>query len=188
MGILAFGFALGVLQKWMDGSAGSVFPPLLLQLDLRNFFGRLGIWIVLGTALSVYAGSPLRASLHTAGFFLSMVAGYYLYCNYGLGFFPKTYMMMWIIAACLSWFPAYAAWYAKGNGLVAILLSSGILGVLLAQAVSLTHGFYVYHGLEVLAWLLGVLLLYRKPKELALELGLSLLVAFLYQCIFPYWG
>ena len=72
--------------------------------------------------------------------------------------------------------------------MVAILLSSGILGVLLAQAVSLTHGFYVYHGLEVLAWLLGVLLLYRKPKELALELGLSLLVAFLYQCIFPYWG
>lgn len=186
--ILAFGFALGVLQKWMDESAGSVFPPILLQLDLGNFFGRLGIWIVLGTALSVYAPSPLRASLHTAGFFLSMVAGYYLYCNYGLGFLPKTYMMMWIIAACLSWFPAYAAWYAKGNGFVAILLSSGILGVLLAQAVSLTQGVYIYHSLEVFAWLLGVLLLYRKPKELALELGLSLLVAFLYQCIFPYWG
>ena len=95
--ILAFGFALGVLQKWMDEFAGSVFPPILLQLDLGNFFGRLGIWIVLGTALSVYAGSPLGASLRTAGFFLSMVAGYYLYCNYGLGFLPKTYMMMWII-------------------------------------------------------------------------------------------
>lgn len=139
--ILAFGFALGVLQKWMDGSAGNLFPPFLQQLDLVNFFGRLGIWIVLGTALSVYAPSPLGASLRTAGFFLSMVAGYFLYCNYGLGFLPKTYMMMWIIAACLSCFPAYVAWYAKGEGLIAILLSSGILGVLLAQAVSLTHGF-----------------------------------------------
>ena len=89
--ILAFGFALGVLQKWMDEFAGSVFPPILLQLDLGNFFGRLGIWIVLGTALSVYAPSPLGASLRTAGFFLSMVAGYYLYCNYGLGFIADRY-------------------------------------------------------------------------------------------------
>ncbi len=115
--ILAFGFALGVLQKWMDEFAGSVFPPILLQLDLGNFFGRLGIWIVLGTALSVYAPSPLGASLRTAGFFLSMVAGYFLYCNYGLGFLPKTYMMMWIIAACLSWFPAYVGLVCKGGRL-----------------------------------------------------------------------
>lgn len=188
MGMLAFGFALGVLQKWMDGSAGSVFSSLLQQLDIGNFFGRLAIWILLGTAISVYARSPLRASINTFAFFLSMVAGYYLYCNYVLGFLPKTYMLIWIIASCLSFFMAYIAWYAKGEGLFAILISSGILGVLLAQGVSLTQGFYVYHGLEVLTWLLGVLILYRKPRELAMELGLSLVVAFLYQCIFPYWG
>lgn len=188
LGLLAFGFALGVLQKWLDGPGGSLLPPLLRQLDLVNYFGRLAVWIGLGTAISVYASSPLRAAIHTAMFFLSMVAGYYLYCNYVLGFLPKTYMMVWIVASCLSFFAAYAAWYAKGEGMVAILLSSGILGALLAQAVSLTQGFYVYHGLEVLTWLLGVLILYRRPRELAMELGLSLVVALVYQWAIPHWG
>lgn len=38
---------------------------------------------------------------------LSMLAGYYLYCNYVLGFLPKAYMMMWVVIAFASFFMAY---------------------------------------------------------------------------------
>lgn len=77
------------------------------------------------------------------------------------------------------------------EGSVAIFISSLILGVLLAQAVSLniiTYGFYVYQPMEVLTWIAGVLLLRRKPKEYAVEIGLSIVIAFVYQLVIPYWG
>lgn len=188
VGVILFGFALGVLQKWIDGSPSNIFPLLIQQLDLRNYFGRFAIWILLATCISIYSKSPLRASINTFLFFISMLAGYYLYCNYVLGFLPKAYMMMWVMISFATFFMAYICWYAKGEGVIAIIISSAIIGVLFAQACSLTQGFYVYHLMEVVTWFIGVIILYRKPKEFVIELGLSVPVAFLYQLVIPYWG
>ena len=52
----------------------------------------------------------------------------------------------------------------------------------------ITQGFYVAHLPEVITWLVGVILLIRKPKETVLELVLSLPIAFVYQLFIPYWG
>lgn len=188
IGIIFVGASLGVLQKWMDGSPDSIFPIWIQQLDIKNFFGRLAIWILSATGISVYSRSPLRASINTFFFFISMLSGYYLYCHHVLGFLPRTYMMIWVVISGLSFFLAYVCWYAKGEGMIGVVISSGILGVLFAQAFSLTKGFYVYDLMEVIVWMIGILILYRKPKEFILELGLSVLVAFLYQSIMPYWG
>ena len=189
VGIILFGFFLGVLQKWLDSTASNHFPEILQQLDFRNYFGRLAIWMLLGTILSVYSPSPLWAAINTFCFFISMLAGYYLYCNYVLGFLPMRYMQMWIVISFFAFFMAYVCWYAKGNGIVAVFLSSLILGCLLAQAVNLGQGgVYVYHFLEVLTWLAGVILLRRRPGEFAVEMGLSIVIAFLYQCTLPHWG
>ena len=190
LGVILLGFLLGILQKWIDGTGGSNLPLILQQLDIGNYFGRLAIWILLGTIIAVYSESPLRAAINTFFFFLSMLAGYYLYCNYILGFLPRAYMMMWIVIALASFFVAYICWYAKGKGIIAITISSMIIGVLLAQAFNLniTQGFYVYHSLEVLTWFLGVILLRRKPKEYAIEIGLSVVIAYIYQLVMPHWG
>ena len=190
LGIVLFGFLLGVLQKWIDGNGGSNLPLILQQLDIGNYFGRLAIWILLGTIISVHAESPLRAAFNTFIFFMSMLAGYYLYCNYVLGFLPRSYMMMWIVIAFASFFMAYFCWYAKGKGFIAIIISSVIIGVLLAQAFNLriSQGFYVYHSLEVVTWLIGVILLRRKTPEYTIEIGLSIVIAFVYQLLMPHWG
>lgn len=189
-GIILFGFALGVLQKWLDSTTANAFPSVIQQLDISNYFGRLAIWILLATIISVYAKSPLRAAINTFFFFVSMLAGYYLYCNYILGFLPKTYMMIWIAISFVSFFMAYICWYAKGEGVIAIFISSMIMGVLLAQAINLniTQGVYVYHILEVFTWIIGVILLRRKPKEYAVVIGLSVVIAFVYQFVVPHWG
>lgn len=188
IGVILFGFALGVLQKWIDSSPSNIFPLLMQQLDIRNYFGHLAIWILLAAVISVYSKSPLRASMNTFLFFISMLAGYYLYCNYVLGFFPKTYMMIWVVVSFASFFMAYICRYAKGEGILAIIISSAIIGVLFAQAFSITQGFYVYHLMEIITWAIGVVILYRKPKEFAIEVGLSVVIAFIYQLLIPYWG
>ncbi len=190
LGIILLGFFVGVLQKWIDGTGSSIFPMILQQLDIGNYFGRLAIWILLATIISVHSESPLRAAINTFFFFISMLAGYYLYCNYILGFLPRTYMMMWIVIAFASFFMSYICWYARGEGNIAIFISSMIIGVLLAQAFNLnfTQGFYMYHFLEVITWLIGVILLRRKPKEYAIEIGVSVVLAFIYQLVMPHWG
>ena len=189
-GIILLGFVLGVLQKRLDGAPDNAFLLVMQQFDVGNYFGRLAIWILLATIISVYAKSPLRASINTFFFFVSMLAGYYLYCNYILGFLPKAYMMMWIVIAFASFFLAYICWYAKGEGFIAIIISSVIIGVLLAQAFNLnfTQGFYMYHFLEVITWLIGVILLRKKPKEYVIEIGLSVVIAFIYQLVMHHWG
>ena len=186
--IILFGFILGVVQKWLDESASQIFPLWLQQLDISNYFGRLSIWILLGTVISVQASSPLKASIHTFCFFISMLAGYYLYCYYIVGFLPISYMMIWVVISFLSIFMAYICWFAKGEGVIAIIISNGILGILFAQAFSLTQGFYVYHIMEVITWIVGVVVLYRQPKEFIVVLGLSLVIAIMYQSFIPYWG
>lgn len=188
IGIILLGFALGVLQKWMDGSPSNIFPWLIQQLDIRNYFGQLSIWILLATVISVYSKTPLRASINTFLFFISMLAGYYLYCNYVLGFLPRTYMMIWVVISFASIFMAYICWYAKGEGIIAIIISSAIIGVLFAQAFSITQVFYLYHFMEMITWGIGVIILYRKPKEFVIELGLSVVIAYMYQLLIPYWG
>ena len=190
LGVILLGFLLGTLQKWIDGTGGSNLPLILQQLDIGNYFGRLAIWILLGSIISVYSESPVRAAINTFVFFISMLAGYYLYCNYVLGFLPRAYMMIWIVVSFASFFMAYICWYAKGEGIIAILISSVIIGVLLAQTINLniTQGFYVYHSLEVVTWLIGVILLRRTLKEYAIEIGLSVVIAFVYQLVMPHWG
>jgi hypothetical protein len=190
LGIILFGFLLGILQKWIDGTGGSNLPLILQQLDIGNYFGRLAIWILLGTIISLYSKSSLMAAINTFFFFLSMLAGYYLYCNYILGFLPRTYMMMWIVIAFGSFFMAYICWYAKGKGFIAITISSVIIGVLLAQAFNLniSQGIYAYHSLEVFTWLASVVLLRRNTKEYAIEIGLSVVIGLVYQQLIPYWG
>lgn len=188
LAIMLTGFFLGLLQKWLDGGSYNNFPMIIQKLDIANYFGRLGVWILLGTSISVYSRSPLRAGNNVFLFLLSMLTGYYLYSNYILGFLPVYYMRFWIVIAFSSFFIAYICWYAKGEGIISILISSVILGVLFSQAVLIFQGIRITHVPELVTWLIGVLILYRKPKELVLEIGLSLVVALIYQRFIPYFG
>ncbi len=83
---------------------------------------------------------------------------------------------------------AYICWYARGEGIISIIISGAIIGVLFAQAFSLTQGFHVYNIMEIVTWIIGVVILYRKPKEFAIELGLSVVIAFIYQLVNPHFG
>ena len=117
IGIVVCGFLLGIFQKWLDGSGFNELPRLFQTLDITNYFGRLAIWILLATIISIYSSSPIRASINTFLFFISMIAGYYIYCNFVLGFLPRSYMLVWIVVSFVSILPAFICWYAKGKEL-----------------------------------------------------------------------
>lgn len=185
---LVVGCLLGVMQKWLDGVAYNTLPIWMRNLDLANYFGRLSFWILISVVISIYSENPLRASVNTFSFLISMLAGYYVYCKFAAGFLPVSYMMIWVLAALASIPVSFVCWYARGEGAVAIILSAVILAVMFSQAILVTQGFHVTHLLDLLTWGLGLVILYRKPREYMVELLLSLGVAVVYQLIFPYFG
>ncbi|MBR2731075.1 MAG: hypothetical protein IKD72_03710 [Clostridia bacterium] len=186
--IFLLGVGLGLLSKWLDTCDFSALPALMQRLDVTNFLGRFAIWIFLAVCVSVYSPSPKFAAIRTFLFFVGMVGSYYLYSTLVAGFFPRRYALIWFAVTALSPLLAALCWYAKGEGRPAVVLSGGILGVLLAQAVLLLQGVRITFLPEVLVLLAALWVLRRKPKEFAVSAAIAVGVALLSQLIFPFWG
>lgn len=132
--ILIIGIVLGFVSKVLDETASNLLPPFLEMLDLRNFFSRMGFWIFSGVFISLFSKTPIRAALNNFLFFIGMVGSYYVYTVAIAGFFPKTYMMLWVAMALLSPFLGAVCWYAKGTHIVSVCLSALIFMMMTRQA------------------------------------------------------
>ena len=186
--VLVFGVLLGTGSKALDQTPVSDLPYIFAYLDITNFLGRFSVWIFIAVCISVYSSSAIRASLNVFLFFIGMVSGYYVYCAFVAGFFPKSYAMIWFFITLLSPVPAFFCWYAKGKGWFALVVCGGIIGTLFSQAVFLFQGIRITYLPEVIVWLASILLLKRSLKETAIAIGISIPVALILQLLFPFWG
>lgn len=178
--IFVIGIILGVISKLLDSTASNLLPYFLEVLDLRNFLSRIGVWLFLGVMISVYCKSPIRAAVNVFLFFAGMVGSYYLYTVTISGFFPKAYMMIWIIMAIISPILAFICWYAKGEGIFAIFISSIILMFISRQAFAFGFWYFdIRYILELLIWIAMIFVLYQSPKQILKTLALGLLLYFL---------
>jgi hypothetical protein len=181
------GLLLGALSKHLDYIPSNELPYLIEVLDLRNFFGRLAIWILLAVILSVYSKTPVRAGINTFLFFTGLLVSYYAYTIFIAGFFPKHYMLIWIGLTLLSPILAFICWYARGEGKASLMISAIIIGVLFLQAFSFGIFYFgVSYYLEAIVWLVAVILLYKNPGQLAAMLSISLAVAIFLKLILPF--
>lgn len=186
--IFTLGVILGVISKVLDETASNLLPYFLEVLDLRNFFSRMGVWIFIAVLISVYSKSPIRSATNVFLFFVGMVGSYYLYTIMIAGFFPKSYMMIWILLTIISPFLAFVCWYAKGNGIIAISISSIIFMLISRQ----TFGFgvwylYIKYNLELLLWIAMIVILYQSPKQIIKVIAIGLILCFLTAEI-NFWG
>lgn len=190
IGILLLGICMGLFSKFLDYRQAEL--PALLQaidnaLDFHNFLGGFAPWIVTSVCISVYSHTPVRAATNVFFFFSGFVASYYLYSNFVAGFFPGTYAFIWIALTIVSPFLAFLSWYAKGNGSIALILSSGIIGVLLNTAFS--YGMFyidIRSWLNLMMLLIGVLVLHKSGKETMGMIGISIALAVIMKTVIPF--
>lgn len=178
--LFVLGVLLGVISKVLDETASNLLPSFLEGLDLRNFFSRMGVWMFLAVCISLYSKSPLRSVINVFLFFGGMVSSYYVYTIAIAGFFPKTYMMIWIGLTVLSPLLAFVCWYAKGEGTIAIAISSIILLFMSRQV--FVFGFWYFdllHPLEFLLWVGTIFILYQSPKQIMKVLVMGMIFFFL---------
>ena len=187
--IFITGVILGVISKVLDTTPSNYLPYFLEIFDLRNFFSSMGIWIFLAVVISVYSKTPIRSAINVFLFFVGMVSSYYLYTVLVAGFFPKSYMMIWIIMTCISPFLAFVCWYAKGKGIIAISISSIIFMFISRQ--TFAFGFWYFdirNILEFLLWIATMFVLYQSPKQILKVVPIGLLLFFLTAQINLLWG
>lgn len=187
--IFIIGLVLGFISKMLDETASNLLPSFLEVLDLRNFFSRIGFWLFSGVCISVFSKTPIIAALNNFLFFIGMVGSYYVYTVAIAGFFPKTYMMLWIALALLSPFLGAICWYAKGTHIVSICISALIFMMTTRQAFA--FGFWyldVRYILELFLWFLTIVVLYKTPKQIMWIVGLGVILFFITSQLNFLWG
>lgn len=187
--IFIAGVILGLVSKMLETTLSNSLPYFIEELDLRNFFSRMGVWIFLGVLISVYSKSPIRSAINVFLFFVGMVGSYYLYTVLVAGFFPKSYMMIWIIMAFISPFMAFICWYARGKGIIAISISSIVFMFISRQA--FVFGFWYFdirYNLELILWIATSFVLYQSPKQIIKVVAIGLLLYFFTAQINFFWG
>lgn len=182
------GIALGAFSKFLDTTAGNTLPFLLDYLDIRNFLGRFGFWVVAALCIAVYSSAPLRGAVNVFTFFVGMVGSYYLYSKFIAGFFPRSYALIWVGFTAAAPLLAVLCWYAKGTGKIALMLSAVITAVLFNMAFVYGWGYFEPRSiLEAVCFLCGVFALRRQTvKETALMLLIGIGIAFLMNAVVPF--
>ena len=193
VGVLLFGLCLGTFSKYLEYQPKALPLPYLLDvidrtLDFHNFLSTLTPWLFIAVCIAIYSYTPVRAAINVFVFFVGMVSGYYLYCNFVAGFFPKSYAMIWVGLTILSPFLAFICWYAKGKGTAAIVISAGILSFFIDIAFTF-RVFYIFVSpcwLDLLVLLAGLFILRRSVKETAAMIGLGIVFAVVLEVVMPF--
>lgn len=187
--IFIAGVILGIISKLLDETAINLLPYFLETLDLGNFFSRMGVWLFLAVLISVYSKSPIRSAINVFLFFVGMVGSYYLFTVMIVGFFPKSYMMIWVVMTIFSPFLAFVCWYAKGKGIIAISISSIIIMFISRQ--TFAFGFWYFdmiNTLELLLWIATIFVLYQSPKQISKVTIIGLFLYFVTAQTYLFWG
>jgi hypothetical protein len=187
---LIAGILLGGFSKWLDSLAldSSIWWHRIIErLDLGNFFSEMAVWLLIALAIAVFSSSALMAALNVFAFFTGMCAAYHLYSILFAGFNPLSYMVIWYAIALVSPVLAALCWYAKGKGIIPILLDTGIMTVFILSCFSLG---FLYVDLRRILYLLvfigAAAIIYRNPKQTAISLSAGFLMAFLLNPIWPF--
>lgn len=144
---------------------GTLFGLIAKSTDSFSIIGdigtNLGVWIFVGTLITVYSHTPLLAALNLPIFLLSMLASYYLYGMFALGFFPKAYFIGWLVVSLLSPIGSFVVWFSRGKRWPAIISAAFPVAVLIAEGYP---AYYTYQIPFVLNLVFAVVLLVLLPK------------------------
>ena len=96
-------------------------------------------------------------------------------------------MVIWYAIVLVSPVLAALCWYAKGKGIIPILLDTGIMTVFFLSCFSLGFLYVDLRGILYLLVFIGAAaIIYRNPKQTAISLSAGFLMAFLLNPIWPF--
>ncbi|UPK43049.1 hypothetical protein [Paenibacillus pabuli] len=178
---MLIGVIMGVAAKLVDAPG---INPIFDDIG-----GRLGVWVFAAALISVFSYSPKLAAVKIFVFFGSMLTVYYVYTVLLLHFSPERAMVFWGICAVVSPICAYIMWYARGSGLLSIVVAALPVTLLLSEGFQLRHAYLPIHThyylipvLMIIYLIMIVVLLLIIPinkKQVLPILSIALILSFI---------
>jgi len=185
--IFILGIILGIASKSIDNlelNNSIWWHNIVAHLDLGNILSSMGIWLLFALIISVYSKTPFRAALNVFVFFIGMNVSYHLWTVIFSGFNPGNYMKIWYTLTILSPFLAFICWYAKGNHVISIVISSLILSVMMPICFSMGHWYIYYKSLiDTIIYLMTIFVLYKNIKCSLVSVICSFFLSFI-TCVY----
>lgn len=155
--LIAAAFGAGILAKLADNVA-----------YLSEITTELGVWVFCAALIALCSSGAARAAISVFGFFLAMLAGYYLATKLFFGFFPDMRVLLsWLFFALLFPLGAAAVWYGYGDKRYCVLLASLPIALLLLLGYPVYYAFSLSRALSVAFALVLFLLSARSVKQCA---------------------
>lgn len=184
---LVLGAFLGVISKYLDTIAVDENWWTYILHFFAALFTRMGIWILIATLIASYSKTTKRAAVNTFAFFIGMLITYYGYSAYLFGFFPTSYFLLWGCISLLSPILAIIVWHAKNNKQMAVFLPALPMGLMLSLSLGIGLSYiYINHFEELIMYVLLCVVFFKNPKQLALLVALSMLVAIFVSQVTPF--
>lgn len=173
------GTFIGVLSKILDETAVNSFW-ILETLDLGNFFSRMGVWIFLCSMISIKSKHPLLSALNVFTFLGSMLFAYYMITLYVYGFYPRTYIMIWVIITLVSPLLAFICFFAKGKHWISQILTVIIIFMIARETFSVGFWYFdITYPLELLLLGITIWVLYRDVIQIIWVISVVLILLFI---------
>lgn len=153
VGMFLTGLMLGVVSRLSD----------IYTQNLGNVLSQMAIWILFGVMISIYSKTKKQAMLNIFPFCISMLLTYYFVAFVSKGVFSSTYIIGWTVFALFSPVLAYFAWMTKQKGILAKIISCGIVLVSILSSVLLFNGLRIYDF--VIDGIMIYLLFFRKIER-----------------------
>lgn len=185
---LIFGITLGIIAKYLD-----TIPVIdeVWWMKVLSYFGdlftRLGIWVLIASFIAAYSKTLTRAAINTFIFFIGMLVSYYIYTAYLFGVFPTRYFILWGSIALASPLLAIIVWNAKNNVRLSFILPALPMGLMLSLSLGIAL-FYMYLNYieELIMYVVLCIVFYKGPKQLAIIVVFSFIVALFAKQISPF--
>ena len=185
---LVLGIVLGIVSKYLDTIPvvdGNWWMGILSYFG--DLFTRLGIWVLIATFIAAYSKTLFKAAINTFIFFTGMIISYYVYSAYLFGFFPTRYFLLWGCIAIASPFLAIIVWKANTSVRLSFILPALPMGLMLSLSLGIGL-FYMYlvRIEELIMYVVLCAIFYKEPKQMAITVVFSFVVAFIVKLISPF--
>lgn len=189
--VLILGIIISLIATWSKGVVddGSTINHFVTSIDLSGFMTRISFFAIIITMIAIDASSPLRALLNVAVFMLGVFAGYYVYTAFILNEVINLDYNLFITFTVTASVLSMLLWYAKGEGWLAVLLSSLLIGFFFRE--SFDYGIWfikMTYIPELIIWIFSMIILYKNVSVFTITLFYSLVFAILLELGLPYIG
>lgn len=156
--MLAIGLLTGFLVKEID----IYFYAQHFGISLSDIFSEVGIWVVIGVAISLFSRSAGLAMANIFLFSVGMLFTYYLTAQLTGSVFGWSYVRAWFLFACFSPLFAWLVTLTKRRGFLPFFIKLGVFAGYLGINLLLGSFLKVY---DLVFFLLLLYLLFVRKYE-----------------------